>query len=94
MSEAALESRVENRLLAAGCEYLKLPAQWRRGIPDRLVIVPGGAVWFLELKDSPKADVGKAQERWERRLNMLGANYLRSSDYDEIVETILATTIH
>jgi hypothetical protein len=94
MSEATLELRVKNRLLAAGCEYLKMPAGWYVGIPDRLVITPGGTVWFLELKVDVKADVRAAQKRWGRRLKTLGTNYLRSCDFDEIIDTILATTKH
>ena len=46
-----------------------------RGVADRLVVLPGGQVWFVEVK----TDTGKLsplQETFRKDINALGANYV------------------
>lgn len=47
--EATLEGRCVRWASAQGCLALKL---WptRAGLPDRLLLLPGGRVWFVEFK--------------------------------------------
>lgn len=41
------------------------------GIPDRLVIMPGGRTYFVELKQ-PKGELSQIQREIHRRLEALG----------------------
>ena len=52
--EKALERRLYNRAKQAGGIALKLSALHFAGIPDRLVLLPGGRVFFAELKTEGK----------------------------------------
>jgi hypothetical protein len=61
MSEKALEARCGRYARTLGCLYWKL---WPvvAGVPDRLVLIPGGVVWFVEFK-TPNGRVRPVQRR-------------------------------
>ena len=42
------------------------------GVPDRIVLLPGGRVLFVELKRPKGGEVRKLQEWWHDRLRRLG----------------------
>lgn len=50
MREAGFERRLRLEIERRGGRALKLVAPGRAGVPDRLVLMPGGRVWFVELK--------------------------------------------
>ena len=50
MREAGFERRLRLEIERRGGRALKLVAPGRAGVPDRLVLMPGGQVWFVELK--------------------------------------------
>ena len=69
-----LEKKIEQALLArvtalhGTCEKFVSPG--RRGVPDRLVTLPGGRIIFVELK-SPTGRLSPSQIRdHERRIQM------------------------
>lgn len=69
------ESTVENNLVkkvkAAGGTAYKFTSPGRKAVPDRLVLLPGGRVVFVECKapgEMPRAD----QVREHNRLRALG----------------------
>lgn len=69
------ESTVENNLVkkvkAAGGTAYKFTSPGRKAVPDRLVLLPGGRVVFVECKapgEQPRAD----QVREHNRLRALG----------------------
>ncbi len=67
MKESVIEKRLGSRLKALGCLWLKFVSPGNRGVPDRICILPGGKIYFVELK----ADTGRLvplQERWQGRL--------------------------
>lgn len=73
----SLESTEEKKLLdwvkKQGGICIKLPSQWYRGIPDRLVLLPGGRAIFVELKRKKGSrKIFPTQNRWLRRLEGLG----------------------
>jgi hypothetical protein len=72
-SEAALEKRLVKAVKKAGGVAIKLPSSWYKGIPDRMVLLPGGRVFFVELKRHKKK-ARKAQLKWIARLERLGFN--------------------
>lgn len=50
---------------------IKLPAMWYIGIPDRMVLLSGARIYFVELK-SDTGRVSPTQGRWTRLLTKLG----------------------
>lgn len=69
------ESTIENHLIkqvkAAGGTAYKFVSPGRCGVPDRLVLLPGGRIVFVECKapgEQPRAD----QVREHNRLRALG----------------------
>lgn len=65
--EKALVKRVES--LGGLCEKFTSPN--RRGVPDRIVTLPGGRIIFVELK-APGASPTKLQKRDHDRRKALG----------------------
>lgn len=51
---------------------IKLNPFGMRGIPDRLVLLPGGIVLFFELKRPVGGSFEPLQERWHGKLRQLG----------------------
>jgi hypothetical protein len=69
--EKALVKRVES--LGGLCEKFTSPN--RRGVPDRIVTLPGGKIIFVELK-APGARPTKLQKRDHERRIALGCTVL------------------
>lgn len=42
------------------------------GVPDRIILLPGGRIMFVELKRPKGGEVAKLQEWWGRKLRGLG----------------------
>lgn len=70
MRESAVERHLVQRVKALGGMCVKL-APTMTGLPDRLVMLPGGGIWFVELKQ-PKGKVAPIQVEMHRRLDVLG----------------------
>ncbi|MEG1106920.1 MAG: VRR-NUC domain-containing protein [Eubacterium sp.] len=69
MKESAFEKRVGMEVRKLGGVYLKLTGI--KGIPDRIVLLPGGKVGFIELKalgEKPR----NIQKKWISQLKDLG----------------------
>lgn len=72
-----IESDIESRLVTAvrklgGIAY-KFVSPGNTGVPDRIIIMPGGRVWFVELK----TDTGRlrpSQKRQIEKIRQRGAN--------------------
>lgn len=71
--ESALEKMLVQAVRSAGGLCVKLPANLYRGIPDRLVLLPGGRVHFVELK-TEKGRPSVHQLRYQIFLRELGLN--------------------
>lgn len=50
MLEKELEQLFRKRLIELGCLPLKFVSPGMAGVPDRIVLIPGGHVVFVELK--------------------------------------------
>jgi len=73
MLERAVESHLCRRVKRAGGEVIKLPVREHAGRPDRLVLMPQGRVYFIELK-RPGKKLEKHQVRERNRLLRMGFN--------------------
>jgi hypothetical protein len=56
----------------AGAMLVKLNPFGLVGIPDRLLLLPGGRAVFIELKTLDGGRVKTKQQRWHNRLRTLG----------------------
>ena len=70
-SEKTLEARLRREVEKRGGMALKLSAQLHRGLPDRLILMPGGRAYFAEIKTTGKKPT-KLQEKCHRELRSLG----------------------
>ena len=69
------ESKIENKLKQAverlGGMCIKFPPIFFKGFPDRIVLLPGGVIFFVELKQKGKNPTG-LQTLVHNRLRSLG----------------------
>lgn len=71
LREASVEAAFVRLLRRHALMSLKLNVAGQRGWPDRLVLLPGGEVVFVELK-RPGAKARRLQEHIHKRLAALG----------------------
>lgn len=75
MRESTIERELVKRIKAHGGHAYKFTSPGRRNVPDRLVLLPGGIMCFVELKvPGKKARPGQAREH--ARLWALGFRVL------------------
>lgn len=102
-----LEKSIENVLRKAvedeGGVCLKWTCPGHRGVPDRMILFPGGIIAFVELKrPGAKVKAGGLQEWWRQRLAEFGfacyeistaedakelANYMSTLSFYSMVDT-------
>ena len=70
-SEKVLEAELRERCKALGWMCIKLTSQYQRGLPDRLILMPGGRVCFAEIKTTGKKPTA-LQRVTHGRLRALG----------------------
>ena len=73
MLEAKVEQHFVDCANARGGEVRKLTYIGRRGAPDRLLVLPWGRVFFVELK-RPGKSADDHQAREHQRLRRIGAD--------------------
>lgn len=64
MKESAIESRLVREVRAAGGLCYKFVSPGNPGVADRIVVMPGGRIWFVELK----TEIGRMSsiQKWQR----------------------------
>lgn len=82
VSEARLEARLRDAVRKLGGIAVKL-APTARGIPDRLVILPGGRSYLVELKTAT-GRLSPIQRAWHVRVAQLGHRVLVLSGAEAI----------
>lgn len=82
----ALEKDIERKLVRIVKKHGGLCLKWVcpgwAGVPDRIVLIPGGRVLFVELKRPEGGRVSKLQKWWSDKLQRLGFTHLWV--YDEV----------
>jgi len=89
--ETSIEGYLRARVKDVGGLCVKLNPAGLVGIPDRLVVLPGGRVLFVEVKKPRGGVIGRAQFVWRNRLIGLGVAHrfcFTREDVDEIVEVM------
>lgn len=77
MTKTPLEKDVEKYLVKQCAKRRWLIYKFlssETGVPDRIVILPGGVVWFLELKRARGGRLSARQKHIINKLDTIGAN--------------------
>lgn len=92
MREAVIERHLMQRVRAAGGVAYKFVSPSHRGVSDRVVCLPNGQTWFIELKSSV-GTLSPLQLVFAAEMQRLKQNYacLRSIDQvDEWLKNAIA----
>lgn len=73
MRESTIEKKLGRELRRLGCLFYKFVSPGNNGVPDRIVITPGGHVLFVELK-TEQGRPSPIQLRQIKRLEAHGAS--------------------
>ena len=71
MRESQLEQKLVNAVSRIGGAAPKWVSPGNTGVPDRIVILPGGKTAFVEMKAPGKA-LAPMQKEWAAKLESLG----------------------
>ena len=91
-----LEKDIEKALGRMVGRYGGLCRKWVcpgwAGVPDRIILLPGGRVIFVELKRPKGGEVAKLQKWWAEKLSNLGFLHLWIKSHEDVkaLEVILA----
>lgn len=88
MREAVVESRLRKAVERAGGKCLKWVSPGHTGVPDRLILMPGGRIYFAETK-APGEHERARQEYVQKKLRALGFTVFSSVDTDEKVAAVI-----
>lgn len=90
MREATVEARLRRLVERAGGKCLKWVSPGHTGVPDRIILMPGGRVYFAETK-APGEKERARQEYVQRKLRELGFTVFSRVDSDERIAEIVET---
>lgn len=80
--EKQIEEWLRKQVEKMGGEFYKFVSPGNNGVPDRIAVLPGGRIWFVELK----ADNGVVAplQKWQLdKLTKLGVNAIVIRGLDE-----------
>lgn len=88
-----LEKSIENVLRKAvedeGGVCLKWTCPGHRGVPDRMILFPGGVIAFVELKrPGAKVKAGGLQEWWREKLASFGFSCYEISTAEQVQQLV------
>jgi hypothetical protein len=86
--ESAVETHLRESVEGLGGMCIKAKDPARRGMPDRIVLVPGGTLCFVELKRPKRGVLAAHQKRYHRDLIALGFDALTLWTIAEVDEFI------
>lgn len=89
MKESELEAKFKKLVCQAGGKAYKFLSPGNDGVPDRLVVLPGGRIGFVELKQQGKKP-GKLQQFRMKELEAMGC-FTAVVDSEESALTVIGT---
>lgn len=87
--EGKIQKYAKERFEAIGGLVRKLSYEGRSGAPDLLVILPGGIIWFVEVKKDENTKPDPHQLREHERMCKRGANVFVVGTKED-VDTLIA----
>lgn len=81
LSENQLEEKLRKKIKELGGIALKFVSPGRAGVPDRIILMPQGKIYFVEMK-SPRGEVNPIQKYVFEKFEKLGfkVHILNSDD--------------
>ena len=87
MAEKDIERKLKKRVEALGCLCLKFESPGFTGVPDRMVLMPGGEMFFVETKAPGKKE--RPRQRYvQDQLRKLGFIVISSVDGEEGINRV------
>lgn len=87
MRERDIEQWLRRQIENMGGKFVKFVSPGNNGMPDRIAIMPGGKVWFVELK-TDKGRLSALQEWQRQQLETLGCQVRHVWGKDEAADFI------
>lgn len=91
MRESSLEKRFVREIKKLGGKAPKWVSPGYRGVPDRLVILPGGRTIFVEMK-APGKPLSPLQAKWAVDLRKMGHQVFKIDSHEDIDRFIAEVT--
>ena len=82
--EKEIETKLRKAVEVAGGKCLKWVCPGWSGVPDRLVLLPGGRIVFVETKRPKGGVLSDLQKWWAKELVRLGFKYGQVWDEDDL----------
>lgn len=89
MSEKEIEKKLKKKVEALGCMCLKFESPGYTGVPDRMILIPGGEVIFVELKAPGKKERPR-QDYVQEQMRKRGFMVINTVDSIEKVERVVS----
>lgn len=87
--ERDIESGLRRQVEKMGGKFMKFTSPGNKGVPDRIAILPGGRVWFVELKR--EGEKPTAVQKWQlEQLRKLGCNVALITGKQEAIDWCMA----
>ncbi|OCZ54328.1 VRR-NUC domain-containing protein [Dehalobacter sp. TeCB1] len=87
MRESYIEKKLRIEIERLGGKVPKWVSPGNRGVPDRLVILPGGRTIYVETK-APGKPLEPLQEKWAKTLRKMGHRVYKIDSVQDIEEFI------
>lgn len=87
MVEKELERKLKKRVEELGCLCLKFESPGYTGVPDRIILLPGGSVVFVEMK-APGRKERPRQKLVHRIFRMLGFKVMSPIDSEAGIDQV------
>lgn len=87
MRESDIEAKFRNEMKAAGGKAFKFVSPGNAGVPDRIAILPGNKIGFVELKQ-PGKKTTKLQKVQIRKLLDMGV-YATVLDHPDQIQSVI-----
>lgn len=88
MTEKQVEEYLREKVKEIGGRAYKWTSPGNSGVPDRIVVIPGGRIYFIELKKPKGGRTSSLQKVQQKRLKGLGAKVLELHTRELIDEFI------
>lgn len=92
-SEKDTEAFLRDEVKARGGRSYKWVSPGCAGVPDRIVILPNGRIFFVELKSEGKTSTPQQRKR-QAELRALGCNVYADIDTKEKVREVIELEFH
>jgi hypothetical protein len=89
--EKAIEAHLQKKVKDLGGRAYKFESPGNAGVPDRIVLLPGGKVFFIEMK-APGKKSTVLQQKQQTRIKNLG-NQVLVIDTKEGVDEFIAKVV-